>query len=284
MLNCDNSNDPDRHLLDESARRKICEVWQEADRFWRRWFKGGILIDFWCNWRKRGQSPIKTPAHRESASAYSKYDTQSFDYDTQSFKEFESPDITAWKLARAIIEHENNLVNQRLTWLMTSQAFLFTAFSFLFVAWGKGDLNEVRPLIPYFMLGTGLLGIYICLVVQNGLSRAFISLDNVTKHYYGIVEKSFGISHAENQPIPSPRTPPLHNWSIRVKYIDQFYLPSAMALIWLFLLYFVAMYNNPETKGKVEKIIGMGTALTILQVIGVIVVIVIIMIMRRERR
>src|SRR5262249_2670721 len=57
-VNCGNPNDPDYQLIcpklsKPSAICKMCEAWQEADHFWRRWFKGGILTDFWRNWTEK---------------------------------------------------------------------------------------------------------------------------------------------------------------------------------------------------------------------------------------
>ena len=66
VVNCDSSNDPDRHLLDESARRKMMRGTQEADRFVRRWLKGGILIDL-MKTQVPGESESEPPVaqHRD---------------------------------------------------------------------------------------------------------------------------------------------------------------------------------------------------------------------------
>ena len=63
MSNCDNPNDPDHQLIcpklsNPSATCKMCEAWQEADRFWRRWFKGGILTAFWRTWTEERRLPM----------------------------------------------------------------------------------------------------------------------------------------------------------------------------------------------------------------------------------
>lgn len=201
-------------------------------------------------------------------------------YDPENFKEFEAPDVTAWKLARSLIEHENILVNHRLTWLMTSQAFLFAAFSALFVVWGKDELKTAGPLIPYFMLATGGLAIYICLVVHNGVYRAYLSLDHVTKHYYRIVKDSFGIPQEENQEFPLTRTPPLHNWIFRYKYIDQFYLPLGMVFAWSILVLSIGIYIIPVTK----ELISMLGIREVLEILGVAIIIVLILMIRLRPR
>lgn len=40
--------------------------------------------------------------------------------------EFKDPQITDWKRVRGVIEHENVLVNNRISWLLASHGFLFT--------------------------------------------------------------------------------------------------------------------------------------------------------------
>jgi hypothetical protein len=44
------------------------------------------------------------------------------------FDEFQDEYITDWKRARNLIEHEYELIHQRTTWLLITNAFLFTAF------------------------------------------------------------------------------------------------------------------------------------------------------------
>lgn len=51
------------------------------------------------------------------------------------FDEFKLRHYADWKRVRAAIEHENNLTNHRLTWLLTSQAALLTAYTVTFNAW-----------------------------------------------------------------------------------------------------------------------------------------------------
>src|ERR1051325_10433252 len=108
-----------------------------------------------------------------------------------SFNEFESPDITAWKLARAAVEHENALVNHRITWLLQSQAFLFSAFFLVFLSWSRGDVyGAALTVIPGLLAVIALFGIYVCIVIQRGIARANEALSDVTVHYKALAEKN----------------------------------------------------------------------------------------------
>jgi len=57
--------------------------------------------------------------------------------------EFHDAEIVDWKRVRSAIEHENELTNHRLTWMLNSQAFLFAAFALTFASSPEsvGDLR-----------------------------------------------------------------------------------------------------------------------------------------------
>lgn len=69
-----------------------------------------------------------------------------------------------YKIIRAQIEHEDNLINQRLSWFVTSQSFLFTAYALLLNAPVQVRLPEISRqqnllflIIPLVAICTGLL-------------------------------------------------------------------------------------------------------------------------------
>jgi hypothetical protein len=102
-----------------------------------------------------------------------------------SFDESKSPDISAWKLARANIEHENNLVNQRLTWLLASQTVLFSAFGLLFLASAKtGELiNSAQVPVDILLTALGLFALYFCFAISIALEQAFEAIDSIADWY-----------------------------------------------------------------------------------------------------
>jgi len=60
-----------------------------------------------------------------------------------------------YKLARSQIEHENTLISQRITWYLTLQGLLFTAF---FVALGQiWDAKFPPPLRPHLAFAVWML-------------------------------------------------------------------------------------------------------------------------------
>lgn len=86
--------------------------------------------------------------------------------------EFHDDEIVDWKRVRSAIEHENELTNHRLTWLLTSQGFLFAAFSLIFQASTKTDVkDELRIFYYYILAGFAFTGIiisfYLWLLLQG---------------------------------------------------------------------------------------------------------------------
>jgi len=58
---------------------------------------------------------------------------------------------------RTMIEHENLLVNYRLTWLIALQGLLFAALGF---AWGKPDTRQIIEVFCWM----GIFSAFCCLV------------------------------------------------------------------------------------------------------------------------
>lgn len=89
------------------------------------------------------------------------------------FDEFKDKEAANWRRVRAFIEHENALINHRLSWLFSSQAFLFTAFTLVFNVWksSSGGLGAGNH-FPYLLSIISGVGILICLSIQRGLNAA----------------------------------------------------------------------------------------------------------------
>ena len=78
--------------------------------------------------------------------------------------------IQYYKIIRSQIEHEDNLINQRLSWFVAAQAFLFSAYAILLNApsqvrlEGFGTQQELLFfLIPLVAIGVSIL-IYITVI------------------------------------------------------------------------------------------------------------------------
>jgi hypothetical protein len=86
-----------------------------------------------------------------------------------------------FELLREQITHEDSLVNQRLNWLLLSQAFLFAAFTSLIT----GDIKDsnMETLAPF---GIAIVGGLFSIYSFNGLRAAYMSLRNLRETWYAI--------------------------------------------------------------------------------------------------
>jgi hypothetical protein len=175
------------------------------------------------------------------------------------YNEFTSPDITSWRLFRSAIEHENTLVNHRLTWLLSSQAFLFSAFVLVFLAWSKQEVKRFDALVPFVLAVIGFFAIYICLVVHVGISRATYAIHMYTRNYLALSRAS-GFDK---------RTPPIHHW-VRGHLIDQRHIPIATLLVWIILISICALYQIPQLREAIQGF-GIQAALILLLMAAVMV-------------
>lgn len=86
-----------------------------------------------------------------------------------------------WHRVRNAIEHENELVNHRVTWLLVSQGALFAAFGTMFSKWLESPSNSITAL-PLFMIS--FLGVVLCANIYVNISAAHTQLGRLTKWWY----------------------------------------------------------------------------------------------------
>jgi hypothetical protein len=101
--------------------------------------------------------------------------------------EYADKEIIDWKRIRAAIEHENNLSNHRLTWLFSSQGFLFGAFALLVANWmSKGISSVLSDAQMRLMIGgIAVTGSLICFCIWISLTAAYSQLIRLSNWWYG---------------------------------------------------------------------------------------------------
>lgn len=97
--------------------------------------------------------------------------------------------LERYQVFRSRIEHEDNLVMQRLSWLMASQSFLFTAYAIVSnalstaIASNSGKvfvsrLSTLEDIVPIVALLNSLL-IFVSIIA------ALIAIKQLRREYYG---------------------------------------------------------------------------------------------------
>lgn len=97
-----------------------------------------------------------------------------------SWNEYTDPAIIDWKRVRTALEHENTLTNQRVTWVLQTQGFLFGVYGLLTTK--IVDLLNVKPPVPspetvvvpiqILLAVICVLGIAICALLTSGVKAA----------------------------------------------------------------------------------------------------------------
>lgn len=99
------------------------------------------------------------------------------------FDEFKDRRFADWRRIRLAIEHENTLVNHRITWLLTSQAFVISATVAIFNEALKPDgisLDKAWILL----LVIAIISLLICFAIGRALMEADKQLDSLDKWWY----------------------------------------------------------------------------------------------------
>jgi len=77
--------------------------------------------------------------------------------------------IKDWNRVRALIEHEDDLIHQRTTWLITSNAFLFTGY---FLSQGSVKTENSSELTNYLIWLIPLISIVLSYTIKAGIEAA----------------------------------------------------------------------------------------------------------------
>jgi hypothetical protein len=128
-------------------------------------------------------------------------------------------------MVREIIRHEDNLVNNRVTWLLVLQGFLFAAF-----VNGLGLLDKLPGPFRLRAIGglllIGLLGIVTSLVARNTISTAYDHIEKVTSWWEKLIKDSI-------QNYPPVRGSYPSNWFYKLFSTSK--MPYAFVAAWLAL-------------------------------------------------
>ncbi|WP_434686944.1 hypothetical protein [Pseudanabaena minima] len=97
-------------------------------------------------------------------------------FEKADYKEYED-----WKRIRSVIEHENNLINYRQTWLILPQGFLISGFIQLL-------FNSIDKHIPnmFFLVIAciPILLIFFCVIMINSINAAENHLEQLDRWWY----------------------------------------------------------------------------------------------------
>jgi hypothetical protein len=160
-----------------------------------------------------------------------------------------------WRIARELIAHEDSLVNHRLGWFLTLQAFLFAGLGVGANALVNGSDKGYGLLAHSLMLLMCLTGVWSYFLTRPGLRAARRQVRAVEFWWY-----EYGRSPHWAQLHTDQRWPPVkgrisygHHYekafATQEPFFGPYLIPSGLALIWplvaLFLMY--SLYQKWST-------------------------------------
>jgi hypothetical protein len=150
--------------------------------------------------------------------------------------------LAQWKLVRSAIEHENTLINYRVSWFMATQLFLFAGFSSIFVkAVEKDELFGMAKVYLAFVTISSI-GLYICILAWVNVRAAgkmigrlrdwWITNFHAQENDFEKWKRSIQFFDGEK------RFPPINGIFTEnlMEYFGEKRLPVAIAMCWLLLL------------------------------------------------
>jgi hypothetical protein len=151
--------------------------------------------------------------------------------------EFNDRDYADWKRVRCAIEHEDKLTGQRITWLLSSQTVLITAYTLVFIQQSKPENSkEFAALYPVLFLIIIGFGILLSLHIRRLLTSGGVQLRKLENWWY--VERDWGraISKEEiDQHHPPLKGRPRSRFD---RLVNAESLPWVFAVAWFALLIF----------------------------------------------
>ena len=140
-------------------------------------------------------------------------------------------EVEDWRRVRTAIEHENQLMNHRMKWLLASQAFLFALMSLM----SKSIASEGQEWTEYAIFYKLLccFGILISIYFVTGLRSSEAQHESLRKWW------------EERPKQNADKHPPIcgHFPNLGSRYVPYSNLSLAFAFLWICLLYIFSILN-----------------------------------------
>jgi hypothetical protein len=133
--------------------------------------------------------------------------------------------VECYNVLRDQLQHEDNLITQRLSWLMGSQAFLFTAYAIVLNG-PERPKNELIGSLQDYLLGTvPAVGLLSAVLIYVSIIAGAIAMFNI---------QHFARNFCDDAAV---RFPPLRGRRLTryMGFASPFLLPPIFIIVWLLL-------------------------------------------------
>lgn len=134
-------------------------------------------------------------------------------------------DVEYYSLIRSQIEHEDNLIGQRLSWFVASQSFFFTAYAIVVSNLKPGLPTHPQQFLLYRIIP--MAGVATCALLYCTTLGGHFAIRNLSRLY-----------KRESEGHPSG-LPPVHGLR-RTQFLGEsapLFLPPIFLFLWLVLLF-----------------------------------------------
>jgi hypothetical protein len=179
--------------------------------------------------------------------------------DNTPWDEFHDDEIVDWKRCRSAIEHENTLVNHRLSWLFASQSFLFASFGVVWNAWKNpsGSNSVPAQTSVVFLIIIAITGIVVCTAIQQSLLGAEKQIILLDRWWYLAGSLQSADLYTDNsdramQRVERDRCHPPIQGDIHIpgnffsRVISFTFLPNWFNVVWGLLAFTVVIEKGPS--------------------------------------
>lgn len=136
-------------------------------------------------------------------------------------------DLDRYRLVRQQIEHEDNLVSQRLSWLLVSQSFLFTAYAISVNGPPQIRSHALETTVSELLVLLPLVSILSALLIGLTVIAGIWTMYKLRRRYSPPLESTFG---DELPPIQSA------GGALFLGHFAPLFLPVLFIVIWLVLM------------------------------------------------
>lgn len=131
-----------------------------------------------------------------------------------------------YRLVRSQIEHEDNLVSQRLSWLLASQSFLFTAYAITLNGPAQSHFKMFETHSTLLLNLLILVGIVSALLIWASILAGFYAMKKLRAHF----QRTAAELPAGVPPIQTTGT------ALRLGQLGPILIPLLFMAVWLVLL------------------------------------------------
>jgi len=132
-----------------------------------------------------------------------------------------------YRIVRSQIEHEDNVINQRLSWFVAAQSFLFTANAMVLNAPPTPLFPQFRETVRLLVLLVPLVAVCSCLMIYTTVVAGVLALRNLREF----------VSRRPDLQEPD-HLPPIHGSFVTstLGLVVPLLLPLLFLIVWMLLL------------------------------------------------